>query len=206
MGRVYIGTIDCAFNNTGWSITRYDTDTEEICIESTGIIKKDKIKIDPQIKLKTFQDLFVSEYIIDKLNKTFLNELLYEHKNDIIILGMEVQSGSKSARSAACLGMAKGILASIINKSESINHNISIYQFTPNELKRKVGKGEITKDHIIEWVLSKYFQISSKDDKKNTTYKLNNTLYAKNSFEHIADSLVITQLIIDIIKGNIDER
>lgn len=118
---------------------------------------------------------------------------------------MEVQGGSQSARAAACLGMAKGILAATINNFELIpSNNLYHYEFTQNEIKKKVGgKKGATKDDIITWAINNYNQIEfNSERRKSYIININNEKYsyAKSSFEHIADSMVITKLIIDELK------
>lgn len=128
-----------------------------------------------------------------------------QDQNSRIILGMEVQGGSQSARAAACLGMAKGILAATINNFELIpSNNLHYYEFTPNEVKKKVGgKKGATKDDIITWAINNYNQIEFNSERRRSyIININNEKYsyAKSSFEHIADSMVITKLIIDELK------
>lgn len=208
MEKIYIGSIDCAFDNTGCSICKYDRDAGTINIQYTEIIKKSGLAIPKDIKLKTFQDLFLASSIIKSLKLGLiskLDEILEQDQNSRIILGMEVQGGSQSARAAACLGMAKGILAATINNFELIpSNNLYYYEFTPNEVKKKVGgKKGATKDDIITWAINNYNQIEFNSERRRSyIININNEKYsyAKSSFEHIADSLVITRLITDNIE------
>jgi len=141
----------------------------------------------------------IEEYVLNELNS-----IIKTNSDCRIILGIEVQGGSQSARAAACLGMAKGVLANTINKFESLDHDkLEYYAFTPGEVKRKIGKGTITKEQIIDWACDEYNQIIDLKKKANS-YVVNTEgktkIYGKGAFEHIADSLVIARLIVDNIE------
>jgi len=127
-------------------------------------------------------------------------------KSTFRILAYEVPGGSQSQRAAACLGMAKGVIASVISQIgfEDIPQGMwSQVGIMPSEVhKRVTGKLKATKDEVIDYVLKKYpnqirfvnrkYVVFEKPEYKSTMPKM--ATYTKGEFEHIADAIVIGEL------------
>jgi len=139
-------------------------------------------------------DLCKSIYMINKIKENVINTLI-KQKYSTHIFAMEVQTGSKSARAATCLGMAKGILASSICEFEKVCYNDDYYiGYTPNEIKNKVSNNKkVSKDDIMNYTCENYNVIKEKLN-RNTTYNINKNKYTKTAYEHIADSMIIANL------------
>lgn len=216
MGTILIGTIDCSFNNCGWSVTEYTRNNEakfpEKRIKTSGIVQAKKI-IENKTKLKTINDyrqaVIMQRQIINTFGREFDKEFISSNPDTRIIFGFEVQGGSQDARACTTLGIAKGITAAIENylMDEAIigEEAKDVCEVMPNDVKKLVTGGrKAGKEEIIEYV-TKNFDINKNIKGNRTKYIIGHNQYTKGEFEHVADSLVISQIIANVLfnGGNI---
>jgi hypothetical protein len=92
--------------------------------------------------------------------------------------------------------MAKGILAATIINFNNLPNSYLTAAVTPNEVKKQVtGHIKTTKDEIMTYVVNDY-KICTRTKGNRISYCINNDTYSKGEFEHIADSLVATNIVI----------
>jgi len=201
MAKIYVAAVDCSFNNCGWSIIGYDTVKKQTKIENAGLIDNSEKIVSK--KDKSVDDLLRSQ----RLYEGIVNEVVSEYTalTTKKAFALEIPGGSQSSRAASCLGMARGVLGSVI--TEAINQQVTkhcIVLIKPTEVHKKAtGSNTATKEQIMDYVCKKYeSQIGKKVLKNRATYTINCDPglldgcfeFNKGQFEHIADSLVIAEL------------
>jgi Holliday junction resolvasome RuvABC endonuclease subunit len=123
------------------------------------------------------------------------------------IFAFEVPGGSQSQRAAVCLGMAKGIIASVLCQEAFENRNEGSWMkapVMPSEVHKKVtGKVKASKDDIMSYVVSNYPEQIKFENKRfaisNYFRDGSSTIdrYTKGDFEHVADAIVIGEIAFD---------
>ena len=124
-------------------------------------------------------------------------------RRGVKVFAFEVPGGSQSQRAAACLGMAKGVIASIL--AQQLFEDITPGSWMrapvmPNDVhKRVTGKTKATKEDVMNYVLENYSnQITFMNKKYGVYHHVENDAsvvirYTKGQFEHIADAIVIAE-------------
>jgi len=178
MEKYIILSTDCSFRFIGWSITEYKEPTD-YSIVSYGCIKT---KICDS-KLKTFQDLSGGQFLYNELRNKL--EELKPEKNTTIIFAFELPIGSKSHRAARTLGITTGVLASL--KQEAETKGIRVEVIKPSEVKAILGKKDASKTEIMDYIRTKY----------------DITMKSVGKFEHVADSAVMMEVVLERLKKEI---
>jgi Holliday junction resolvasome RuvABC endonuclease subunit len=130
--------------------------------------------------------------------KCFIDELM--HLEGTKVLAFEVPCGSQSQRAAACLGMAKGVLGSVLSIASTRDYEPGSWMrasIMPSEVhKRVTGKIKADKEQIMQYVLDKYSSIIKKIEKRFIVYLCDKPIerYTKGQFEHIADAIVLAEI------------
>jgi len=126
-------------------------------------------------------------------------------KPGIKILAFEVPAGSQSQRAATCLGMAKGVIASVLAQQafekDIVPGSWMQVPVMPSQVHKTVtGNLKATKTEVMEYVTKLYPNQIIYSNKKFAIYNYipNSTAivarYNKGEFEHIADALVIAEI------------
>lgn len=204
MDKIHVGAIDCSFNYCGCAILNR-TPKGEKYITTTRIIENPKLE-----NKKTSASLVDLDRcsVLHSGVARFVEDLMY--KVGIKVLAFEVPGGSQSQRAAACLGMAKGVLGSILSVYGMRNYLLGSWMrapVMPSEVhKRVTGTLKATKEEIMEYVLKNYPTDIRFDKKKYWVHQLHEdapvTLegYTKGQFEHIADAIVMAEIGFERIK------
>ena len=203
MAKVYVGAIDCSFNFCGCAILRYERAGAKPRIEITRLIKNPPLK-----KSGSLMDIDRACILYSGV-KSFMNELMDKGGNKVF--AFEVPTGSQSQRAAACLGMAKGVIASVL--SQQMFEDIAAGSWMrapimPSEVHKVVtGKLKATKEEVMDYVTKLYPDQIKQTDKKFAVYNhfpndaSTVDRYNKGEFEHIADALVLAELGYRRLKG-----
>lgn len=141
----------------------------------------------------------------------FMNTLM--NRSGIKIFAFEVPGGSQSQRAAACLGMAKGVIASVLSQQMFENIDAGSWMrapVTPTEVHKQVtGKAKATKNEVMDYVVKNY---SNQIGTNNKKFIINCSrvqeagilnIYNKGEFEHIADAVVIAELGLKRLKEQV---
>jgi len=138
----------------------------------------------------------------------FVEDLM--DRNGIKILAFEVPGGSQSQRAAACLGMAKGVIGSILSIYGMRNYTPGSWArepIMPSQVhKRVTGTLKATKEEIMEYVLKNYPKDMYFDKRKYWIHQIKEDApvvlegYTKGQFEHIADAIVMAEIAFERIK------
>lgn len=166
-----------------------------MAILSTGIDKID-LKVEKNTA-KSIKDLNDSILLATKLSLVLKQALTTATTFGYdLIWTFEIPIGSQSARAARLLGMSTGVLSSAISELKRYNSEfycrpITVKVVKPSELKAHVGNKKATKKDIMSYVNKKYKNIQAD--------------YPENKFEHIADSIVMAEIITKKLKDNNNE-
>ena len=200
MGKVYVGAIDCSFNFCGCALLRRTKRNAPLVIETTRLIKNPATS-----KKSSLMDLDRACILYSGV-KSFMDRLM-ACPGAARAFAFEVPGGSQSQRAAACLGMAKGVIASVL--SQQLFEDIPEYYWMrvpvmPSEVHKKAtGRLKATKEEIMNYVLQRYPRQIMISNKKYAVYHSvpgEASLverYTKSDFEHIADAIVIAEIAYD---------
>lgn len=197
---LWAGAVDCSFNNCGWCILKRDSTNSNTTIADAGIIDN-SATISPK-NGKSLDDLLRCSELFNKIGEDF--SLKYLSITGPKVLSAEIPGGSQSSRAASCLGMARGVLGSVIATVIGCEHKKhSVVLVKPTEVHKKAtGNIKATKNEIIDYVCNKFKdQIVVSRGKNMTTYTITigktALAFNKGEFEHIADSIVMAELGLD---------
>jgi len=157
-------SIDVGFNNTGWVVI-----DELGNIVSCGCI---------QTKKYSKKDISVAEDTMRRIREiaSSLKSIIEKFKIKKVIAELP-HGGGKSALAIKSMGIASGIIGSIVEL-----FNLECAWIRPSEVKRVVcQEGETPKDVIMEFVLNKYSNCEF--------FPRRNGIINKSKFEHIADAI-----------------
>ena len=195
MATLWVGAIDCSFNYCGCALLARSRRGQAPTIATARIIvNKLKGKRSSLSDLERCSDLYTEV-------KSFANHVM--DKQGKKLFAYEVPGGSQSSRAAACLGMAKGIIGSVLaqfNYEEYTRKSWIEVALTPSQVHKWVtGNIKASKNEIIDYVLKKYpNQIELVNKKYVVSEKHGNVFiansYTKGEFEHIADAIVMAEL------------
>ena len=110
----------------------------------------------------------------------------------------EIPVGSKSSRANRLLGMTTGIVAATVSDIE-IHHPDVFFSHTvmPSAVKKKAGnKKNTSKEEIMDKVITKYGTL------KNGKYKIGKLSFGKGKFEHVADSIILSEIIAEELNAH----
>lgn len=187
MGKIYSGAIDCSFNYCGCAVLCKDG--KKINIETTRIIENPPLKFSTE--RKSVQDLDRCSILYSKV-KAFIDDFMTLKGSKV--LSFEVPGGSQSSRAAACLGMAKGVLGSVIF---SIDRTWLCNPIMPSEVhKRVTGEVKASKEQVISYILKEYNLRIIRSEKLYVVFSQGPLpeKYNKGQFEHIADAIVMAEI------------
>lgn len=202
MAKLHVGAVDCSFNHCGWAFIEFDTKTKRNTIKATGIIDNS-----PKILPKgptSVDDLLRCQRLFQRIGDQVVGPYLGIRRKKAFAL--EIPGGSQSSRAASTLGMARGILGSVIRHLLSNEFGIDhcVVYVKPSEVhKQATGKVKASKEDIMNYVLTKYPEITTTTKRGRTAYQIGSKIYTKGQFEHIADAIVIGELGLERLKKEI---
>ena len=134
--------IDAAFANTGMALCEYELETGSIIVNELRLCKTEADKANKKVVRKNSDDLRRTSESIDALDQA-----IDEFAPSFAIC--EVPTGTQSARSAWCLGIAVGVIGHVAKR-------VPLIQVTPKEVKDVTGLKFPDKAEMIEWASTKH--------------------------------------------------